>query len=62
MASDRKTQGVSLDPKTLKEAKERAEELKISFSAYVYHLIKNDLATKGPITIAPQSNRPGLDK
>lgn len=53
MGALRKTHGVSLDPKTLEEAKERAENLKISFSAYIYHLIKKDLREKGPLLIEP---------
>ena len=61
MAALRKVQGISLDPETLKEGRARAERLKISFSAYIYHLIRQDLKHEGPLLIEPEKE-PNKDK
>lgn len=48
------SQGVSFDPALLEKAKQRADELSMSFSEYVTRCLKRDIAKGGEFVIVPE--------
>ncbi|HYD84512.1 MAG TPA: hypothetical protein VEA63_10675 [Opitutus sp.] len=51
-------QSVSFPPELLDTAKERAENLGLSFSAYVQKLLEKDLTERGAIVFAEKASAP----
>jgi hypothetical protein len=58
----RKSAGVSMDPEFEALAKQRAQNLGLTFSAYINQLIRADLLERKPLSLYEEPTFPGKKK